>query len=139
MPSVAVIFPAAGRSSRFKDKEKKPYANIDGRPVFLRTVALFINRPEVKPCLTVISPDGEEMFRRRFASHLAFMDLQVVLGGNERFDSVANALAKLKPEIDFVAVHDAVRPCVTETHISSVFNMAFEMNAAALLAQPVND
>jgi len=36
MASFAVILPAAGRSSRFRDKEKKPFVNLDGRAVWLR-------------------------------------------------------------------------------------------------------
>src|ERR1700716_3840553 len=98
MPSFAVILPAAGRSSRFKDKEKKPFVNLDGRAVWLRSAELFVTRNDVSQCLVVISPGDEEMFRRRYGANLAFMNVQIVLGGKERFDSVANALAMLKPE-----------------------------------------
>jgi 2-C-methyl-D-erythritol 4-phosphate cytidylyltransferase len=138
MANVAVVFPAAGRSSRFKDKENKPFATLDGRAVWLRSVELFINRADVKQCLVVVSPDDQEMFRRRYGANLAFMDLQIANGGAERFESVANALAMLKPEIDFVAIHDAVRPCLTETLINNVFAKA-QATGAALLAMPVPD
>lgn len=138
MASVAVIFPAAGHSSRFKDKEKKPFATLDGRAVWLRSVELFINRPEVKQCLIVISPADQEMFRRRYGANLAFMDLQIASGGAERFESVANALAMLKPEIDFVAIHDAVRPCLTDALVNVVMAKA-EEKGAALLAMPIPD
>src|SRR6266850_3284318 len=124
MASIAVIFPAAGRSSRFKDKEKKPFATLDGRAVWLRSVELFINRAEVKQCIIVVSPDDQEMFRRRFGANLAFMNVQIANGGAERFESVANALALVKPEVDFIAVHDAVRPCLTEGLINDVFARA---------------
>jgi 2-C-methyl-D-erythritol 4-phosphate cytidylyltransferase len=138
MATFATIFPAAGRSSRFRDKEKKPFANLDGRAVWLRTVELFINRPNMAQCLIVVSPDDEEMFRRRYGANLAFMSLQIVLGGAERFESVANALAKLKPEVDFVAIHDAVRPCVTDSLLDAVFAKAVK-DGAAILATPVSD
>jgi len=138
MSSVAVIFPAAGRSSRFKDKEKKPFVNLDGRAVWLRTVEHFINRPEVSQCIIVVAPDDQEMFRRRFGANLAFMNVQIADGGAERFESVANALALVKPEVDLVAIHDAVRPCITEALITSVFTKA-EKTGAALLAVPVTE
>jgi len=138
MASIAVIFPAAGRSSRFKDKEKKPFATLDGRAVWLRCVEFFINRSEVKQSIIVVAPDDQDMFRRRYGANLAFMDLQIANGGAERFESVANALAMLKPEIDFVAVHDAVRPCLTESLVGAVFAKAQE-KGAALLALPVQD
>jgi 2-C-methyl-D-erythritol 4-phosphate cytidylyltransferase len=136
MASFAVIFPAAGRSSRFRDKEKKPFVNLDGRAVWLRSVEQFINRPEVVQCLIVIAPDDQEKFRRRFGANLAFMNIQIADGGAERFESVANALALVKPEAEFIAIHDAVRPCVTEAQITSVFTKA-EKTGAALLAAPV--
>ena len=41
----------------------------------------------------------------------------MVDGGAERADSVAKALARVKPEIDFVCVHDAARPCLADEWI----------------------
>jgi 2-C-methyl-D-erythritol 4-phosphate cytidylyltransferase len=138
MSRFAVILPAAGRSSRFKDKEKKPYVNLDGRAVWLRTAELFITRNDVVQTLLVIARDDEEMVRRRYGANMAFMNVQIVHGGNERFESVANALKKLHADADFVAIHDAVRPCVTEEMIGAVFAKATEVGAA-LLAVPVSD
>src|SRR6516162_481081 len=138
MARFAVILPAAGQSSRFKDKEKKPFANLDGRAVWLRAAELFVARNDVCQCLIVIAPDDQELFRRRYGANLAFMNVQIVLGGSERFESVANALAQLKPEADFVAIHDAVRPCLTEEQVGAVFARA-EKTGAALLAVPVSD
>jgi 2-C-methyl-D-erythritol 4-phosphate cytidylyltransferase len=138
MPGFAVIFPAAGRSSRFRDKEKKPFANLDGRAVWLRAVEQFVARSDVLQALIVISPDDEEMFRRRYGANLAFMNIQVIKGGAERFDSVANALAEVRPEVEHVAIHDAVRPCITEALIQSVFAAA-QASGAAIAAIPVAD
>jgi 2-C-methyl-D-erythritol 4-phosphate cytidylyltransferase len=138
MPSFAVIFPAAGKSSRFHGKEKKPFTNLDGRAIWLRSVEQFITRPDVAQCIIVIAPDDQEMFRRRFGANLAFMNVQIANGGAERFESVANALALVKPEVEFIAVHVAVRPCVTESLINDVFGKA-EKTGAAMLAVPVSD
>jgi 2-C-methyl-D-erythritol 4-phosphate cytidylyltransferase len=138
MAQFAVIIPAAGSSSRFKDKEKKPFANLDGRAVWLRSVELFVSRNDVCQCLLVISPGDEDMFRRRFGANIAFMNVQIVLGGAERFESVANALAQLKAEAEIVAIHDAVRPCVTEAQVEAVFAKG-QQTGAALLAVPVSD
>src|SRR2546430_8783462 len=35
-----------------------------------------------------------------------FRSVQIADGGRERFESVANALALVKPEVGFIAVHD---------------------------------
>jgi 2-C-methyl-D-erythritol 4-phosphate cytidylyltransferase len=138
MPRFAVILPAAGRSSRFKDKEKKPFVNLDGRAVWLRSAELFITRNDVCQCLMVIDKGDEELVRRRYAANLAFMNVQLCEGGAERFESVANALKLIKPEAEFVAVHDVARPCLTDELINAVFARA-EQTGAALLAVPVAD
>ncbi|MGF1582817.1 MAG: 2-C-methyl-D-erythritol 4-phosphate cytidylyltransferase [Gemmataceae bacterium] len=138
MGQFAVVLPAAGNSSRFGDKEKKPFVTLDGRPIWLRTAELFVNRDDVCQCIVVIAPNDEEKFRSRYGPNLAFMDIEVVLGGAERFESVANALKILKTEVEHVAIHDAVRPCVTSEQISTVFQKA-EATGAAILAVPVTD
>jgi 2-C-methyl-D-erythritol 4-phosphate cytidylyltransferase len=134
----AVILPAAGKSSRFRDREKKVFAPLDGRPVWLRAAEVFVNRDDVCQCLIVVAPEDQETFRRRYSANLAFLNIKIVDGGKERFDSVANALAALAPEAEFVAVHDAARPCLTSKLVDDVFAAAIK-TGAALLAMPVSD
>jgi 2-C-methyl-D-erythritol 4-phosphate cytidylyltransferase len=138
MAKFAVILPAAGQSSRFRDKEKKPFATLDGRAVWLRSAELFITRPDVCQCIIVVSKTDQETFRRRYGANLAFMNVQIADGGAQRADSVASALKLVKDEADFVAIHDAVRPCLTEELIDAVFTKA-ERTGAAMLAVPVSD
>ncbi len=138
LPPFAIILPAAGKSSRFSQKEKKPFVNLDGRAVWLRAAECFVTRPEVKQMLIVVSPDDMEMFKRRYAANVMFLNIRIVEGGKERFDSVANALALLQDDIAFVAVHDAVRPCVPPPMIDRVFAAAVK-HGAALPGLPVAD
>jgi 2-C-methyl-D-erythritol 4-phosphate cytidylyltransferase len=138
MPSVAVIIPAAGKSTRFGGLEKKPFVSLDGRPVWLRAAELFWNRPDVSKVYLVVGPDDRDDFRSRFGHLLAFANAQVVTGGAERFESVANALAVVPADIAFVAVHDAVRPLTPPALVDQVFAEAFR-NGAAMLAHPVAD
>jgi 2-C-methyl-D-erythritol 4-phosphate cytidylyltransferase len=138
MSRFAVILPAAGRSSRFQGKEKKPFTNLDGRAVWLRTAEQFVTRDDVAQTVLVVDPEDQEMVRRRYAPNMAFMNVQIANGGRERFESVANALKKIGPGPEFIAVHDAVRPCLTEDLINAVFAKAAE-TGAAMLAVPVVD
>lgn len=133
---VSVILPAAGTSSRFDNREKKQFVELDGRTVWQRTVELFCTREDVCQILMVINPDDNEMVRRRFAANLAFMNVQLVDGGKERCISVENALGKVCAEATHVAIHDAVRPCATPQQIDSVFQAAL-MHGAAILATPL--
>jgi 2-C-methyl-D-erythritol 4-phosphate cytidylyltransferase len=138
MPRFAVVLPAAGRSSRFGSGEDKVQALLAGRPVWRHAAGRFAGRPDVCQCVVVVAPDDREPFRRRFAADLAALCIDLAGGGAERFESVANALAVLAPEADFVAVHDAARPCVAPAWIDAVFARAAE-TGAALLAVPVAD
>jgi 2-C-methyl-D-erythritol 4-phosphate cytidylyltransferase len=138
MPSFAVILPAAGSSARFGGREKKVFATLDGRPVWLRSVEAFVTRPDVCQCLLVVAPADRELFRTRYAANVAFMDVRVVEGGATRAESVANALAQLKPEAEFVAVHDAARPCLNPTLIDQLFARAAACGSA-VPAVPVAD
>jgi len=137
MTKFAVILPAAGRSSRFADKHyKKPFAPLDNRAVWMHSAERFINRPDVIQTILVISPEDQEYFNFKFAANAAILGIQVVHGGAERCDSVANALAKVKPEADFVCVHDAARPCLANEWIDKIFQAA-ERTDAAIFAIPV--
>jgi 2-C-methyl-D-erythritol 4-phosphate cytidylyltransferase len=139
MAQFAVIVPAAGRSSRFGDpKQKKVYAELDGRAVRLRAVEPFVNRDDVAQTIVVIAPEDRELFERRFRASVAFLNIQVIDGGAERSDSVAKALEVVDPSCEFVAIHDAARPCLTGEQVDSVFRAAGE-HGAALLAVPVAD
>jgi 2-C-methyl-D-erythritol 4-phosphate cytidylyltransferase len=137
MPLFAVILPAAGRSSRFGAAEKKIFADLAGRAVWRRAAEAFAGRPDVCQCVVVIAPEDRETFRLAAADAGAFR-IELVDGGAERFESVANALAVLAAEAEFVAVHDAARPCVTPELIDAVFARA-AATGAALLAVPVAD
>ena len=58
-------------------------------------------------------------------------------GGAERADSITRALARVKPEAEFVCVHDAARPCLADAWIDQIFQAA-ERTGAAILAIPVS-
>jgi 2-C-methyl-D-erythritol 4-phosphate cytidylyltransferase len=139
MGQFAVILPAAGRSSRFGDpKQKKIFAELEGRAVWLRAIEPFVNRDDVSQTIVVIAPEDRELFERRFRASVAFMNIRVIDGGAERSDSVARALEVVDSSCEFVAVHDAARPCLTADLIDAVFAAARE-HGAALPAIPVAD
>ena len=135
----AVILPAAGRSSRFGDpKQKKIYAELDGRAVWLRAVDPFLGRDDVVQIIVAIDPSDRESFERRYRPSVAFLNIRVVEGGAERSDSIARALEVVDPSIGYVAVHDAARPCLTGEIIDAVFEAA-RRTGAALPAVAVAD
>lgn len=137
MPRFAVILPAAGKSSRFGDPwRKKVFIDLQGRPVWLRTAEAFLQHRDVVQTILCIAPDDYAWFREKFAANLAFLNLEVVEGGAERADTVQRGLAQVRPEVDFVAVHDAARPLISRPSIEAVFAAAVQ-TGAAILATPI--
>jgi 2-C-methyl-D-erythritol 4-phosphate cytidylyltransferase len=134
----AVIMPAAGASSRFKDKHyKKPFAPLANRAVWLHSAEKFLHRQDVKQVILVISAEDREYFDFKFSSNVMILGIDVVEGGKERADSIERALARVKPELEYVAVHDAARPCLADQWIDKVFDAA-RKTGAAILAVPVS-
>ena len=137
MPKFAVILPAAGKSSRFGDPwRKKVFVDLQGRPIWLRSVEAFVNRPDVVQTILCIAPDDHEWFRDKFAANLAFLNIDVVDGGSERADTVEAGLSKVTNEAEYIAVHDAARPLISKDSIDAVFAAAAK-SSAAILATPI--
>jgi 2-C-methyl-D-erythritol 4-phosphate cytidylyltransferase len=137
MSTFAVILPAAGQSRRFHDKAyKKPFAPLAGRAVWLHSAERFMNRSDVKQVIIVVANDDRDFFNLKFGANIAILGVQVVEGGEHRPDSVQRALERVRDVIDFVAVHDAARPCLVDAWIDAVFDAA-KRDGAAILAAPV--
>jgi 2-C-methyl-D-erythritol 4-phosphate cytidylyltransferase len=124
-------------SSRFHDKHyKKPFIPLENRAVWLHSAEKFLGRSDVKQTILVISPEDRDDFYAKFGANVAILGIEVVIGGSDRSESVANALARVRPDIEYVAVHDAARPCLASEWIDAVFAAA-QKTGAAILAIPV--
>ena len=142
--NVAVIICAAGASSRFGGsttlttggKRKKPFVDVAGRAAFLRSIELFADRDDVKQILLGIPKEDEELVNVKWGTNLQFFNVKIFFGGAERFETVTKALELVRDDIDLIAVHDAVRCCVTKEWIEKVISTAAQ-TGAAILACPI--
>lgn len=130
MPKLAAIVVGAGSGKRFAGNENKIFAKVEGQALFLRALQLFINRDDVCQTIFAVAPGDMEQIRTKFGANLGFMGVKVVEGGAERVDTVRKALAAVSDEAEFVAVHDAVRPCVAAEWIDAVIAEAVKSGAA---------
>jgi 2-C-methyl-D-erythritol 4-phosphate cytidylyltransferase len=135
--SIAVIICAAGASSRFGGKRKKPFVDVGGRAVFLRSIEIFSERDDVKQILLGICPEDEEIVKVKWGANLSFFNVKTFFGGQERFETVEKGLELVKDDIEIIAVHDAVRCCLIEKWIDDCFAQAAK-SGAAILASPVS-
>ncbi len=151
-PLFAVIIAAAGQGRRFRESRgesgtsfddkigNKAFADLLGKPVWLHSVDKFAAHSNVKQIIIVVAADDLDWFQAKYSPQIAQFSLEislpVVAGGAERADSIQNALKNVDDDIDFVAGHDAARPCVSAARINDVFSAA-QQHGAALLANPV--
>jgi 2-C-methyl-D-erythritol 4-phosphate cytidylyltransferase len=135
--NIAVIICAAGASSRFGGKRKKPFVDVGGRAVFLRSVEIFAERDDVKQILLGICPEDEEIVKVKWGANLSFFNVKTFFGGQERFETVKKGLELIKDDVDIIAVHDAVRCCLTGKWVDECFEQAAK-TGAAILACPVS-
>jgi 2-C-methyl-D-erythritol 4-phosphate cytidylyltransferase len=140
--SYAVLLAAAGKSHRFANPanidaaSKKPFVELCGLSVWQHSAALFAADLRVQQLIVILSPEDRDYFETAFAPQIAQWSLELVDGGAERFESIENGLRQVRPDMDFVAIHDAARPCVTWEQIDAVF-LAAEQYDAAILAAPL--
>jgi len=133
---VAAIICAAGSSTRFGGARKKTFVDVDGRAAFLRSVELFADNADVKQVIMAISKEDDELVRLKWGANLSFHGVKLCFGGQERCETVANALKLVRDDIDLVAIHDAARPCLTKDWLEAVIAQAVRTEAA-ILACPV--
>lgn len=115
----AVIIPAAGRSVRFGTD--KLQADLSGKRVIERTLSRFLDRADVSRVIVPTSRDDLAMAHHK---------LTLCPGGACRAASVLAGLKQLEDSVEWVAVHDAARPLVSDALIDRVFAAALEHGAA---------
>jgi len=135
VPPFALILPAAGRSMRFGGPRSKLLETLDGRPVVAWSLAAFLQRDDL--ALAVIPTGDEPAIREALGSSIDDNRVRFCPGGATRAHSVSNALACVGSDVEWVAVHDAARPLVSQELIDRTFSAARE-HGAAVPALPVH-
>jgi 2-C-methyl-D-erythritol 4-phosphate cytidylyltransferase len=112
--NIAVIFPVVPPPFRAHaaDGAGKPYAKVDNREVFLRSVELYAKRDQVTQRLVIARPDDLQTMQEKYANHLAFQGVSVAGGTSEWFGCVSRALEKLEAAVDTIIIHDPCHPAV---------------------------
>lgn len=114
---------AAGSGTRMGAQVPKQFLELGGKAVLQRTIEVFQRACEGISVITVLPKEHMNYWRDYCLSRNFTCPQVLVAGGITRFHSVRNALAKV-PEGALVAVHDGVRPLVTEELVRKLFETA---------------
>ena len=138
---VAVIIAAAGQGSRLGASVPKQYLKIGGQPVIVKAMKVFDGMEAVDHIFVVAGEDYVDYCADLISSHGFEKTESVVAGGNLRQDSVYNALQEMnrrKPGVEYVLIHDAARPFISEEVVLNVLEATEKSGAAVACVAMTN-
>lgn len=140
MPRYFALLPAAGIGARMAAGGPKQYLSLAGRTMLWHAIHAFETVEAIKRTYVVLAP-GDDHWQRHDWSGL---DKLVVLrcGGATRAETVRNGLDAIAGEVDgqdWLLVHDAARPCISERLLARLLAELADDPVGGILAAPVAD
>ena len=126
----AAILVAGGKGMRMGTTLSKQYLPLAGKPVLMHTLERFF-QADPSLLLILVLPKEDFGYWTDLCTSQGFdLPHQLVEGGSSRFQSVKNGLMALPFQEGLVAIHDGVRPFVSEKVIQTSFEQAAEKGSA---------
>lgn len=126
----AAVLVAGGKGMRMGTSLPKQYLPLAGKPVLMHTLERFFQADPSLRLILVLPKEDFEYWTNLCTSHGFVLPHQLVAGGSSRFQSVKNGLMALPFQEGLVAIHDGVRPFVSEKVIQTSFEQAAEKGSA---------
>lgn len=139
MINTVAILLCAGAGNRMQGKvDDKILAQLDNRAVFDHSLLAFEQADIISGYIVVYRDTGQRtQLEDRFGG-LSTKPVLWIKGGNQRQDSVFNALEAAPENTDFVMIHDCARPLVTREALQELHEITTK-DKAAVLAHRVVD
>lgn len=137
--TIWAIVPAAGVGLRMGSNTPKQYLPLNGTPVIAIALQKLANIGEIKKIVVALHPQDQLFSQLRPQPDERVV---TVIGGNQRHQSVLNALLSISAEAqeqDWVLVHDAVRPCVLSSDIRKLLTELSDHAIGGLLGAPAEN
>ncbi|HVS27567.1 MAG TPA: 2-C-methyl-D-erythritol 4-phosphate cytidylyltransferase [Burkholderiales bacterium] len=135
------LIPAAGGGARLGGGTPKQYLSLNGRPMLYYSVKRLCANPRIARVYVVLAPSDNWFAQydwREFSGKLKPLHC----GGETRAASVLNGLTAMQSNVgaeDWVLVHDAARPCLSDMLLNKLLDEVAEDGVGGLLALPVAD
>jgi 2-C-methyl-D-erythritol 4-phosphate cytidylyltransferase len=129
------IITAAGTGERMLSSLPKQFLVLAGMPLLMHTIKKFEDTGEI-----IITLPGNyiDYWQKLCAEYDFHVQHIIVAGAGTRFESIKNALEKIKDDEALVTVHDGVRPMVSESLIENIF-LSAEKNGNAVPFIPLSE
>tara|TARA_R110002153_G_scaffold32008_3_gene97043 strand:- start:8801 stop:9514 length:714 start_codon:yes stop_codon:yes gene_type:complete len=136
LPQYSVVVPAAGIGKRMQADCPKQYLQLAGKTIIEHTLTNLLEHHQVKRVIVVLNPNDTSFAQLPIARHPS---IELVIGGQERCDSVLAGLNYLADDEKWVLVHDAARPCLDKADLTALLQLAEQGSVGGILATPVRD
>lgn len=135
---MAAVVPSAGSGRRMGSKADKPFIKIGGLPIISYVLKALQNSPLISEIIIAVRAKDIPRIKRLIKKRGFTKIRAVVKGGRTRSASVFNGLSRLSPDIDFVLIHDAARPFITQDLIRKTLRAAkrYGASVACVLVKP---
>lgn len=127
-----VLIVAGGKGLRMGTDIPKQFLPVGGKPVLMRTLETFYAYSQDIQIILVLPRDQQNYWKKLCEEYHFTIPHRIADGGETRFHSVRNGL-ELVDKPGLVAVHDGVRPFVSQ----EVIARCYELAAAELAVVPV--
>lgn len=117
------IIVAGGKGTRIKSATPKQFLELGGKPILLHTLEAFFRYREDIKVILVLPQDDFATWEAIVKKYSFSNPVTLAQGGDTRFQSVKNGLNKIQGD-GYVAIHDGVRPLVSENIIAASFQLA---------------
>ncbi|MEQ8552724.1 MAG: 2-C-methyl-D-erythritol 4-phosphate cytidylyltransferase [Cyclobacteriaceae bacterium] len=129
-----LVIVAAGKGLRMKQPLPKQFIPVAGKPILVHSIEKFLSFDPAIEIVLVLNPEYLEIWQEIKQQYLPKLDIEVTVGGIERYHSVAAGINAIKNS-DIVAIHDAVRPCVSRATIQRTFDSAKKYGSGVPVVQ----
>ncbi len=117
------IIVAGGKGTRIKSILPKQFIELNGKPILLHTTDAFLRYSDKIKIVLVLPEDDFKIWNSICVKFNFSHPIILQKGGETRFQSVKNGLNQLAGE-GLVAIHDGVRPLVSEDIIGASYRLA---------------
>jgi len=132
-----VVIVAGGSGTRMGAEVPKQFLLIQGKPILMHTLNVFANIPSVNEIVLVLPESQIEHWNSLCIKHHFTVKHTVTKGGETRYQSVKNGLMQISNPDALVAIHDGVRPLISEEVIENCFMAAEKYGNAIPVVKPV--
>lgn len=123
---ISAVLLLGGIGNRFKSDLPKQFHTIEGKPLFLHTLDIFLNLHIFDQIILVCV---EEYISYVLSKVEQFAFVTVIPGGKTRQQSSYQGLLACNLDTEIVTIHDAVRPFISTEIILNNLDSAIEFNA----------